>query len=96
LCSQALILLGDFNHPDTGWKSSTGSYRQSRRLLECTEDNFLGQVIDSPTKGDAVLDLLVTKARKLITDIKIGGSLGCSDHALLEFAVLRQRVKSGL
>lgn len=29
--SQALILLGDCNHPDIGWKSSTVSCRQSMR-----------------------------------------------------------------
>ena len=58
--SQALVLLGDFNHPDICWKSSMASCRQSRRLLECFEDNFLSQVIDSPTRGDAILDLLVT------------------------------------
>ncbi|KAK4810175.1 hypothetical protein QYF61_010948 [Mycteria americana] len=88
-CSQALVLLGDFNHPDTCWKSSTASCRQSRRLLECVEDNFLSQAIDSPTRGDALLDLLVTNASDLISDVKVGGSLGCSDHALVAFAVLR-------
>jgi len=31
--SQVLILLGDINHPDICWKSSTASCRQSRRLL---------------------------------------------------------------
>ena len=36
-----------------------------------------------------ILDLMVTKAHELISDIKIGGSLGWSDHALVEFAVLR-------
>ncbi|KAK4825362.1 hypothetical protein QYF61_026881 [Mycteria americana] len=64
--SQALILLGDFNHPNIYWK-----------------------IIDSPTRGDAILDLLVTKASELIGDVKTGGSLGCSDHALVEFTVLR-------
>ncbi|PKU39791.1 rna-directed dna polymerase from mobile element jockey-like [Limosa lapponica baueri] len=54
-----------------------------------TEDNFLSQVIDSPTRGDAILDLLVASASELISDVKAGGSLGCSDHALVEFAVLR-------
>jgi len=44
--SQALILLGDF---DICWKSSMVSYRQSRRFLECTKDNFLSQVIDTST-----------------------------------------------
>ena len=96
LCSQALILLVDFSHPNICWKSSMASCGQSRRLLECIEDNFLSQVIDSPTKGDETLDLLVTNISELIGDIKIGGSLDCSDHALVEFAVLRDmgQVKS--
>ncbi|KAK4830766.1 hypothetical protein QYF61_013255 [Mycteria americana] len=32
---------------------------------------------------------MVTNASELISDIKIGGSLGCSDHTLVEFTVLR-------
>ena len=68
--SQALILLGDFNHPNICWKSSTVSCRQSRRLLECIEDNFLSQAIDSPTTGGVLLDLLVTNASKLIRVIR--------------------------
>ena len=58
--SLALVLLGDFNHLDICWKSSIASSRQSRRLLKCSEDNFLTQVIDGPTRGDAILDLLLT------------------------------------
>ncbi|GAB0201705.1 hypothetical protein GRJ2_002636100 [Grus japonensis] len=46
--SQALILLGDFNRSDICWKSTTASCRQSRRLLECIEDNFLSQVVALP------------------------------------------------
>ncbi|GAB0186222.1 mitochondrial enolase superfamily member 1 [Grus japonensis] len=40
--------------------------------------------------------LLVSNASELICDVKIGGSLGCSDHALVEFTVLRDmgQVKS--
>jgi len=36
-----------------------------------------------------MLDLLVTNASELIRDAMSGGSLGCSDHALVECAVLR-------
>ncbi|PKU44788.1 nedd4-binding protein 2-like 2 [Limosa lapponica baueri] len=44
----------------------------------------------------SILDLMVTNASELIGDIKIGGSLGCSDQALVNFAVLRNmcQVKS--
>jgi len=70
-CSQALVLLGDFNYPDICWKSSMMSCGQSRRLLVHMEDNFLSQVIDSPSRGDVILHLLVTNASELIGDIKI-------------------------
>jgi len=86
--SQAFVLLVDCNYPDTCWKSSTASCKQARRLLECIEDNFFSQVTDSPTREDAILDLLVTNTRELISGVKIGGYLGCSDHALVEFTVL--------
>ena len=48
LRSQSLVLLGDFSHPDIYWKSSMASCRQSRKLLECIEDNFLSQLIAIP------------------------------------------------
>ena len=32
--SQALVLLGDFKHPNICWKNSTAGCKQSRRLLE--------------------------------------------------------------
>ena len=60
-----------------------------RILMKCTEDNFLSQVIDSPTRGDAILDLLLTNVKELIGDIKTGGYLGCSNHAVAEFTLQR-------
>ena len=51
------------------------SCRQSKKLLECIEDNFL--------------DLLLTNANELIGDTRIGGCLGCSDHAMVELMLQR-------
>jgi len=92
--SQSLILLGDFNQPNICWKCSMASSRQSRRFLECSEDNFLSQVIDIRTQGNEILDLMLTSASELIGDVKTGGSLGCSDYALVELAVLRDTGKA--
>jgi len=55
------------------------------------EGNFLSQVIDTPTRENVILDLMVTKASEVMGDINTGGSLGCSDHALEEFAVLTDK-----
>lgn len=38
--SQALILLGDFNHTDVCWESYAAGSKQCRRILESIE-NFL-------------------------------------------------------
>ncbi|KAJ7419588.1 hypothetical protein WISP_52996 [Willisornis vidua] len=42
--SPSLVLLGDFNLPDTYWELHTAEKRQSRNFLECIEDNFLHQL----------------------------------------------------
>lgn len=80
LHSQALILMGDFNHSDVCWKNIMASYKQSRRLLERIKNNFLVQVLNRTNQRDLVL----TNTEEVINDIKIGGSLDCSDHALEE------------
>ena len=36
-----------------------------------------------------MLDLLLTNEEESIRDIRIGGRLGCSDHALVEFLILK-------
>ena len=58
-------------------------------ILEPVEDKFLVQVIDGSTRGEALLDLVLTNAEESIREVKIGGSLGCSDHALVEFVILK-------
>ena len=54
-----------------------------------SHDNFLVYVVDRPTRGEVFLDLLLTNEEEIIKDVNVGGSLGCSDHALVEFVILR-------
>jgi len=35
------------------------------------------------------MDLVLTNVEELIKEVRIGGSLGCSAHALVEFVILR-------
>ena len=37
-----------------------------------------------------MLDLLITNTEEIIKGINVGGSLGCSDHALVEFVISRE------
>jgi len=44
--SQALVLMGDFNHPDISWEDHTARHMQPRRLLQSINDNFLMQMVE--------------------------------------------------
>jgi len=96
--SKALVLMGDFNHPDNCWMDNTARHRQARRFLECVEDNFFLQVIEKPTRRGGMLDLVLTNKEGLVGNVKLKGSVGCSDHEMVEFKILRavRRVLSKL
>ncbi|PKU39573.1 rna-directed dna polymerase from mobile element jockey-like [Limosa lapponica baueri] len=52
--SQALVFIGDFNHPDICWEGYTARHVQSRRFLQCIDHNFLTQVVEEPKRRDGM------------------------------------------
>jgi len=87
--SQALVLVGDFHHPGIAWCNNTTVHTQSRRFLECIDNNFPLQVTEQPMRRSAVLDLILISKEGLMGNAKLKGSLGCSHHELVEFKILR-------
>ena len=69
---------------------------QSGRFLECSDDNTVTRVITESTRAGTLLDLILTDKEELVGVFKTGGSLGCSDHEMVEFRILRggRRAKS--
>lgn len=65
---QAFFLMGNFNHPNGCWEINTVNCKQSKRILESIEDNFLVQVLDRPTRNEALLDLVLTNAGEIIKE----------------------------
>jgi len=47
------------------------------------------QVLEEPTRKGALLDLVLTNKEGLVEDVKVGSRLGCSDHEMVEFKILR-------
>jgi len=87
--SQALVLMGDFNHPNICWRDDTAGHKQFRRFLDCVDDNFVLQVIKEPMRRGAMLDLVLTNKEGLVGNMNLKGSLGCSEHETMEFKILR-------
>lgn len=56
--------------------------------MEWTDVNVPARVIEEPTKGDALLDLIVTNKEELSGHVKVEGRRGCSDHEMVEFKTL--------
>jgi len=69
-----LVLVGDFNLLDVCWKYSTAERKQSRRFMECVEDNFLMSLVSEPIRGGALLDLLFTNREGLVGHVAVGGT----------------------
>ena len=63
--SQVQVLVGDFNHPNICWRDNTAGHKQSRRFLQCVDDNFFLQVIEEPTRRSAMLDFVLTNKEGL-------------------------------
>jgi len=80
--------MGDFNHPDICWEDHTGRHTQSRRFLQSIGGNFLMQMVEDPTRRGILLDIVLTNKEGLVEDVKVGGSLGCSDHEMMKFRML--------
>jgi len=89
--SLTLVLMGDFNLPDMCWKYNTAEWKESRRFLECVEDNFSMQLVSEPSRGGASLDLLFTNREGLVGDVVVRGRLALSDHEMLEFSFMMKR-----
>jgi len=78
----------DFNHPNISWEDHTASHMQSRRFLQSIDDNFLMQMVEEPTRKGALLELVLKNKEGLVEDVKVGGSLGSSDHEMVNFRIL--------
>ena len=87
--SQNMVLMGDFNHPEICWRDNTAGHQKSKRFLECVDDNFLFQMAREPLRKGTMLDLVLTNEEGMVSNVKLKGSLSCSDHEMVEFKILR-------
>jgi len=60
-----LVLMADFNSSDVCWKYNTAEGKQSRRFLECVEDNFLTQAVRESAREGGLLDLFYVNRKNL-------------------------------
>ncbi|XP_059575008.1 RNA-directed DNA polymerase from mobile element jockey isoform X1 [Alligator mississippiensis] len=84
------VVMGDLNYPDICWETQTAKSHRSRRFLTCVQDPHLTQDIHGPTRGNAILDLVLATGDDMVGDLQISSQLGDSDHLIIEFTIRRR------
>ena len=80
------IIMGDFNHGHIQWTSLQSTGREDQEFLNLVQDSFLSQHVLEATRGENVLDILLSSQKEFVDNVKICEPLGCSDHNQIHFS----------
>ena len=73
------IIMGDFNHGHIQWKSLESTGGEDQQFLFLFQDSFFTQHALEPTRGDNVLDIVLSSQKELVDNVKIHEPLGNND-----------------
>ena len=79
-----VVIMGDFNFPEIGWDSSSNTLHE-HPFITCLNDNFLEQLVDKPTRGENILDLVLCSDISFVQNLTVGEPFGTSDHQIIRF-----------
>ena len=66
---------------------STEYRERGSRVLKFNTDSFLSQHVLEATRGENVLDLILSSQKEFVENVKICEPLGCSDHNQIYFII---------
>ena len=81
------IIMGDFNHGHIQWNSLESTGIEDQPFLFLIQDSFLTQHVLEPTRGENVLDIVLSSQKELVDNVKIFEPLGNSDHNQIHFDI---------
>ena len=81
------IIMGDFNHGHIQWKSLESTGGDDQQFLFLNQESFLTQHVLEPTRGENVLDIVLSSQKELVDNVKIHEPLGNSDHNQIHFDI---------
>ncbi len=83
-CAYPCIFVGDFNFPDFVWPKNLNlglpSFKENNGFFNCLVYNSLLQLVNFPTRGQNILDLLLCNAPEIIFDLRPTLPFSVSDH----------------
>ena len=79
--------MGDLNHGDIQWKSLESTWGEDQQFLFLIQDSFLTQHVLEPTRGENVLNIVLSSQKELVVNVKIHEPFGNSDHNQIHFDI---------
>ena len=81
--------MGDFNLPSVDW--ANGGFPGSHEYLNVCDSIFdygLHQIVDSPTRKNYLLDLIIINDLLIVSELIVFPPIGNSDHNSIQFDLL--------
>ena len=61
--------------------------REYQQFIFLIQDNFLTQNVLEPTRGENVLDIVLSSQKEIVDNVKIRAPLGNSEHNQIHFDI---------
>lgn len=81
--NQSIVLLGDFNDRCTAWDSDHVNSELGQKLVNLVASLNLFQLIQTPTRNENLLDLLITDSPGYFTDVDTLSPINDLDHHVI-------------
>lgn len=93
--STPIILTGDFNIPDVTWSddglATDATSKEGKLLQDIVHGRSLVQLVLKPTRGNNILDLLLTNDPRIVAGIEVTNGIQGSDHDAIQFTLTSAR-----
>jgi hypothetical protein len=71
-----VIIVGDFNYPKLEWLEGSGfsgsQQSEEHKFVSILLDTFFFQMVNTPTRGQNILDLICVNSPDLVINLKAG------------------------
>src|SRR6218665_1542969 len=86
------LIMGDFNY-HVDWEHSEVEREQDRLFLDFIEASFMQQHVMEPTRGDNILDLVITSEENMIENMSVGEHFNTSDHQVVRWGIVMEQIQ---
>ena len=81
------ILVGDFNFRDIDWVNVSSPHELDSIFISTLTENAFTQLVEEPTRGTNILDLVVTRNSDLVENLVVSEHFSSSDHKSINFEI---------